>query len=57
MRRSPQQVADISRLDNAENATLNAEHQRTKSYNVNDTGYFSLSTLEAVSEKLMMAGY
>lgn len=39
-----------SRLDQAENATLDAEHQNKKSYNLDDTGFFSISVLERALE-------
>ena len=38
------------RLDQAENAALNAANQIKKSYNYDDTGYFSISVLERAME-------
>ncbi|KAK8853172.1 hypothetical protein IAR55_003873 [Kwoniella newhampshirensis] len=44
-------LAEIARkLDQAENATLDAEHQNKKSYNLDDTGFFSISVLERALE-------
>ncbi|OWZ76521.1 ataxin-3 [Cryptococcus neoformans Tu401-1] len=44
-------LADIAkRLDQAENATLDVNHQLRKSYNYDDTGYFSISVLERALE-------
>nr|XP_019010271.1 ataxin-3 [Kwoniella pini CBS 10737]OCF49052.1 ataxin-3 [Kwoniella pini CBS 10737] len=37
-------------LDQAENATLDIPHQLKKSYNYDDTGYFSISVLERALE-------
>jgi hypothetical protein len=34
------------RLDQAENATLSLSNQNKKSYNLDDTGFFSISVLE-----------
>jgi len=40
-------LADVAqKLDQAENATLSAPNQNKKSYNLDDTGYFSISVLE-----------
>jgi ataxin-3 len=38
--------ADFCRLDFAENAALSVANQNKKSYNLDDTGFFSLQTLE-----------
>jgi hypothetical protein len=38
--------ADLHRLDFAENAALSVANQNKKSYNLDDTGFFSLQTLE-----------
>nr|XP_018260941.1 ataxin-3 [Kwoniella dejecticola CBS 10117]OBR83099.1 ataxin-3 [Kwoniella dejecticola CBS 10117] len=44
-------LADIAKkLDQAENATLDVAHQLKKSYNYDDTGYFSISVLERALE-------
>nr|XP_019044211.1 ataxin-3 [Kwoniella bestiolae CBS 10118]OCF23141.1 ataxin-3 [Kwoniella bestiolae CBS 10118] len=44
-------LADIAKkLDQAENATLDVSHQLKKSYNFDDTGYFSISVLERALE-------
>ncbi|WVF73055.1 hypothetical protein IAT40_007873 [Kwoniella sp. CBS 6097] len=44
-------LADIAKkLDQAENATLDASHQNKKSYNLDDTGFFSISVLERALE-------
>jgi len=39
-----------TRLDLAENATLSASRQNKKSYNLDDTGFFSISVLERALE-------
>lgn len=40
-------LAEIARrLDEAENATLSPSRRNKKSYNYDDTGYFSISVLE-----------
>ncbi|WRT70278.1 uncharacterized protein IL334_007276 [Kwoniella shivajii] len=44
-------LAEIAqRLDQAENAALDQAHQLKKSYNLDDTGYFSISVLERALE-------
>ncbi|WWC91646.1 uncharacterized protein L201_006592 [Kwoniella dendrophila CBS 6074] len=44
-------LADIAKkLDQAENATLDMSHQLKKSYNFDDTGFFSISVLERALE-------
>ncbi|WVQ84709.1 hypothetical protein IAT38_006865 [Cryptococcus sp. DSM 104549] len=40
-------LAEVAkRLDHAENAALDSAHQNKKSYNLDDTGFFSISVLE-----------
>ncbi|WVR07737.1 hypothetical protein IAU60_004780 [Kwoniella sp. DSM 27419] len=44
-------LADIAhKLDQAENAALSVANQNKKSYNLDDTGYFSISVLERALE-------
>lgn len=40
----------MCRLDEAENAALSTQNQNKKSYNYDDTGYFSISVLERAME-------